>query len=689
MSRSLQRAGLFAGIIAATSCQTLAPGVALPFATHSGPLAISPDGTRLFVAHPDADLVTVVDTASGVIVLTVALASAPAIAATGNYTPAVFPRALALDPTGRTLFVTGQRSGHAYAVDTATGTKLADVSVCAEPIGILPDRAGAHVFIACSQDDEIVELNASDLSPVASVASPHKPWALAWAADGTTLVSTHLLGWGDAASAHPSSSGVSSPGLTAFPTSPLGAGTSWAIADGPPGMAPTVPHGQVRGVYDAMVRPGTNELWAVHMMLGTDTAEPALTFLNTVFPAVSIIDATSGASITRLTVSTAPGDGGAFSDVVSGPRALTFSPDGRFAFLVDTASEDVLVLDARARVEVGLVRPLPGHQPEGVVGGGNGKVYVAQRNTEDVAVIDVSLGGALDAAPADAGARVSATVEPTTIGVLASDPMPANLRLGQHLFHSANSDEYPVTTNHWASCTTCHLEGHSDAVTWRFTEGPRDTPSNAGGPIHTGFLFRTADRNSVIDYWQTINLEQGGDFSADEASQLPLLQALADYVNYAIPLPIPPTPTSAEVAQTAAGEQVFHASHCDNCHTGEWMTDSGMGNAALDLAGPVVDQMTTGGVLLHDVGTCVSTPFADNAHTTIDGQRRAACAFDTPTLRGLSDTAPYLHDGSALTIEDAVLAMLQGVANDPMGQDVPGVLSATDMAALVAYLKAQ
>ena len=53
------------------------------------------------------------------------------------------------------------------------------------------------------------------------------------------------------------------------------------------------------------------------------------------------------------------------------------------------------------------------------------------------------------------------------------------------------------------------------------------------------------------------------------------------------------------------------------------------------------------------MGTCVTGgPWPDVAHDDIDGQPRAACAFDTPALRGLSDSAPYLHDGSAATLDD-------------------------------------
>src|SRR4029079_3215252 len=135
------------------------------------------------------------------------------------------------------------------------------------------------------------------------------------------------------------------------------------------------------------------------------------------------------------------------------------------------------------------------------------------RNSASVAIVRVDRS--------DDGIALS--VDGPAIPRLSDDPMPAELRLGQHLFYSANSDEYPVTTNHWVACASCHLEGRSDAVTWRFTQGPRDTPSNAGGLLDTGFLFRTADRTRVEDYWRTINVEQGGHFSGDDASQKPLL----------------------------------------------------------------------------------------------------------------------------------------------------------------------
>ena len=85
------------------------------------------------------------------------------------------------------------------------------------------------------------------------------------------------------------------------------------------------------------------------------------------------------------------------------------------------------------------------------------------------------------------------------------DPMPADLRAGFQIFYSANSAKRPVTQNFWMACAICHLEGQTDAVTWRFLQGPRDTPSNAGGPINTGFLLRQALKSTVMEYDQVGN----------------------------------------------------------------------------------------------------------------------------------------------------------------------------------------
>jgi YVTN family beta-propeller protein len=619
-------------------------------ASHSSSLTLAPDGTQLYVVNPEADSVSVIDPTTRTLVREILLAPAAPVAdaTSGTFTPAVMPRAAALAPDGKTLYVTGERSGAVHVVDVATGTAGAAIAVGSEPVGLVVSADGASVFAACSQDATVVKIDTKTEKVVARVTVPSEPWALAWSGDGARLLVTHFMG----------------EGVTAIDPTAMTAAPAWAIPETlPRGCTSSAPsscdrrlaHGKVRGLYDLAARPGSDEVWVAHALLGIDTPQPTLDFESTAFPALSLLDATTGAYAKTLSTDAqdVPGIDGSFSDVVSGPHAVAFTPDGADALMVDANSGDVLVVDARTRVEAALVR-MPGKMPDGIVMAPDGlTAYVDERVSGDVAVLhlDRSTG------------TLVVSVDPTPIPRLAHDPMPATLRLGQDLFNSADSSRYPLTTNHWIACATCHMEGRSDAVTWRFAQGPRDTPTNAGGMLGTGFLFRTADRTQVQDYWHTINVEQGGRF--DPTAQAPLLDALAAYVNLGLPAPVPPTTDPTLVAR---GAQVFAAAKCDTCHAGPRFTDSGASNPTLDLAGTV---------LLHDVGTCVTAgAFNDVAHEDVDGHPRAACEFDTPSLTGIASTPPYLHDGSAATLGDATLKM-------PMA---PAAAS-PDLAALVEYLR--
>src|SRR4029077_17155885 len=97
-----------------------------------------------------------------------------------------------------------------------------------------------------------------------------------------------------------------------------------------------------------------------------------------------------------------------------------------------------------------------------------------------------------------------------------------------------------------------------------------------------------------------------------------------------------------------AGQSVFQQQNCVQCHSGSQFTDSALN-------------------VFHDVGTLKPS----------SGKRLGATltGLDTPTLRGLWATAPYLHDGSAPTLEAAISAH-SGVA-----------VNSADLGNLVAFLR--
>ena len=367
------------------------------------------------------------------------------------------PRSVALSPDGRTLYVSGERSGLLYAIDVASAAIRATTAVGSEPVGVIVSRDGNDIFVACSEDATIVRVDAKTVAVDATVTVPSAPWALGWSGDSLQLLATHFMG----------------PGVTSIDPQSMTVHGLWTIPDTAPRGDRRLAHGQVRGLYDLASRPGTTEVWTAHALLGTDTAQPALDFESTAFPALSLLD-DDGNYIRTLSTDAQdiPGIDGSFGDVVSGPHAIAFTRDGAYLLMADANSGDVLVVDALHRVESSLVRPLPGNMPEGILLAPDEQTaYLDERVSTDVAVLKLDRSSG----------TLQVEVDGPPIARLASDPMPATLRLGQQLFNSANSTDFPITTDHWIACATCHMEGRSDSVTWRFEQGPRDTPSNAGG----------------------------------------------------------------------------------------------------------------------------------------------------------------------------------------------------------------
>ena len=266
------------------------------------------------------------------------------------------------------------------------------------------------------------------------------------------------------------------------------------------------------------------------------------------------------------------------------------------------------------------------------------------------------------------------------------------MRLGQKLFFSANSDDVPVTQNHWVACASCHVEGRSDAVTWKFEQGPRDTPSNAGGLLDTGFLFRTADRNQVQDYWKTIDVEQGGHFSVDQPAQKTLLDAIAAYVNYALPAPVPPSTDAGHTLQGTAlaslraqGETVFAQVGLRQLPPRPSQDRLGIGQPVARFDRPHRLDADDGRRAPARRGDLRPERRLPRRRPHRPRRRRARrLRVRHARASGLTDSAPYLHDGSALTLDAVVPIMLQATVG--AGQTPPS-LSASDQQALVEYLR--
>ncbi len=86
------------------------------------------------------------------------------------------------------------------------------------------------------------------------------------------------------------------------------------------------------------------------------------------------------------------------------------------------------------------------------------------------------------------------------------------------------------------------------------------------------------------------------------------------------------------------GWNVFQAIKCNNCHDGVLLTDQ----------------------QYHNVGIGMDQKEPDVGRFKVTNKPEDTGAFMTPTLRDIAKSAPYFHDGSAATLEDAVDTMLKG-----------------------------
>jgi YVTN family beta-propeller protein len=231
---------------------------------------------------------------------------------------------------------------------------------------------------------------------------------------------------------------------------------------------------------------------------------------------------------------------------------------------------------------------------------------------------------------------------------LTSDTLDPTVVAGRKLFFDANNREVSAITAS-VSCASCHLEGRDDGHTWQFPDGPRQTPTLAGrgipdtAPYHWSGEFATID-----DFMTNVVTERMGGTGLTGSEP----QNLFAYMGALSP-PENPYVGAAPTTAQLHGAQLFQSAGCSTCHLGQWLTDNKN----------------------HQVGslnTAVYNP--DNGIVMTNG-------FNTPSLKGLARSAPYLHDGSAATIFDRVNDDHSGA------HGTSGSLSGPDKTDLVEYLK--
>lgn len=585
-------------------------------------------------ANPDNDTVSVVDAHGLQKVAEIAVFDGPS--------------SVALSPDGR-LWVTHREDFAIAIVDLDTfevsgGLRLPYAS---QPAGIVMGAQRAYVSLQAL--GRVVAIDTQTLEIVDTV--DVGPWArgLALSADEASLYVTHFI------------SGPTSGAVSIVDTASMTLRTAAELVVDPGPDTDQSGRGVPNYVFAVALTPDGAEAWVTakkdNVERGTARDGDPLTPDNTVRPMLASIDTATGAEDLgrRLDI-----------DDRNLPSHVTFSPLGDYAFVTITGSSFIDVRDRYGARRSAADLKEAGLGPRGSVLGPDGKLFVHGWLSRSIVVFDV---GQILASVDFAAVRLA------EIPVVATEALAPEALAGKRIFY--DSEDTRMTVEGYVSCATCHFDGFEDGRVWDFTdrgEGLRNNISLLGrrgtghGPVHWSANF-----DEIQDFEHDIRAAFGGFGFLDDPA--------FDTSAWGTPLGAPKAGASADLDALAAfvgsldavhrspfreadgsltddgeaGEEIFARLGCDTCHAGPDFTDSATG-------------------VVHDVGTM----------TDLSGGRLGGTleGIDTPTLLGIWETAPYLHDGSAPTLHDVLVTRNEGDLHGAVS-----TLSALEVDQLVAYLQ--
>lgn len=272
---------------------------------------------------------------------------------------------------------------------------------------------------------------------------------------------------------------------------------------------------------------------------------------------------------------------------------------------------------------------------------------------------------------------------------------PAKVALGFKLYHDVR-----ISANNTVSCATCHpldkagvdglvtstgiydQKGGINAPTvynsalntvGQFWDGrAKDLQEQAGGP--------PLDALEMGSNWEQITgkLKEDKSMVAEFAALYPdgisaetITDAIAEFEKTLLTPNCPfdrylKGDETALTDQQIKGYELFKTNNCATCHVGV-----NFGGQSYEHMGIVADYFKDRGTPLHDNK---DYGYFNLTKDSTDFQR-----FKTPTLRNVALTAPYLHDGTALTLKDATKSMLKYQT----GKEIPD----TDIDLIVAFME--
>jgi YVTN family beta-propeller protein len=582
------------------------------------------------------------------------------------------PDDLVLSPDGERLFVVCSGSGEVVAIDTATRTIVGRVAVGKVPRGIAMAPGGKRFYVTNSWSDTVSEVDAASLQVLRTLPAGFEPTGVTVDAARNVLYVANRLS--DDISMIDLAAGADVERFVA------GRGASY-VAASPDGARIYVSHIYPRiGKFRA---PPKSEITEIDARRKVVADRLALNNAAGVFHIALSPDGRIGIAGELRPKNLVPlahvehgwvfGNSLAvFGDGIEGvvqlpldqidtfsslPFGVAISPDQTRAYVSASGSNEILILDfaklvaaARSPKAARLANDLSasalyvvarvgvGHNPRSIQVSPDGKVlYVANRLDDTISIVDT------------ARAAVTATIP-------LGDPIPFTPeRRGERLFYSSM-----YSFGHQFGCANCHLDSTFDGLSWdlepdgfgidivdnRALEEIKDTApykwngSNPDlqtecGPRTERFFFRSegfrgADLEDLVKYIQSIPLRPnrhrlpGGELTpAQERGQAIFTRTVKKDGT-----PIP------EILQ------------CAVCHSGKYHTS----NVSMD------------------VGTGKPSDRSP--------------LVDIPQLTNVVNSAPYLHDGSARTLEE-----IWTVFNPHDQHGVTNDLTKDELNDLIEYLK--
>lgn len=552
-------------------------------------LTLSPDGREIWTAGEDSASVIVIDAVKRVKVSEISVGGQP--------------NSVAFSPDGKRAFVSNRLDDSVSVIDVASRRVISTLQVGDEPHGLLVDKRGQYLYVLNTSVDTISVIDLATLKETKRLNASRYPWSLAMSPDGSHILVTHAL--------------------------------SKLVAERTPSMTEITSIDTQAGVVgDRVVVPGANLMLGVAWHPSGDYALAPLLRTKNLLPMTRVARGwtiSNGLGIYwkdgRVDQVLLDQNDLCFPD----PTGVTITPDGKFALVTSASTDRIAVVDLSKLMALlknaspyERERVLPNHLgipcdyvvkqisvptcPKGILCSADGKMaFVACMLDDSVAVVDLAkmeLAGRIDLG----GAKEL-----------------TQRRRGEKIFHNAS-----ITFHRSFSCSTCHPDGHIDGIVYDIEDdgigmGPIDNRSLRGVNDTAPFKWTGINPN--------LRRQCGARLAVFITRLSPLSpDALDDLHSYLCSIPRPPNRyrklgeplTDAQRRGKAIfererandGRPIPPEGRCVTCHPAPIYTDG----------------------RIHDVGTKFATDKTGD--------------FDPPHLNNIYDSAPYLHNGIAWTLEE-------------------------------------